>query len=270
MNRIAAFAALALLTAASPAQQAAGQHRPFAVNDDTVSVVRGSQAGTLMLPSGPPPFAAVILLHGCSGVTQNMQLWAQRLVSWGYAALILDSFGSRGIDTVCNRGNQFPGRERAKDSFAAAAYLRQRAEIDPTRIGLIGFSHGGSTALAASVQNWVAAYNAKPFQAVIAYYPYCPSIALQLASDVQILIGSADDWTPAQRCADLAALYTGSTRHKPLLKIYPGAVHVFDGPGATRLYFGHRLAYDAAAATDSFKVTKQFLDRHLRPETPHE
>lgn len=271
MNRLAAFAAtLTLLTAAHAAQQAPGQHPPLAVNDDTVSVVRGTQAGTLVLPQGTPPFAAVILLHGCGGVSQNMQSWAKRLVSWGYAALILDSFGPRGIETVCNRGSQFLPRERAKDSFAAAAYLRQRADIDPARIGLIGFSHGGSTALAAAVQNRVMAYDAKPFQAVVAYYPYCPSVAPQLANDVQILVGSDDDWTPAPRCVDFAALYAGTSAHKPLLKVYPDAVHVFDAPGAPRLYFGHHLAYDAAAAADSFQVTRQFLDRHLRPEAAHE
>jgi len=267
MNRIAAFAALMLLTVT--AQQATGQHAPLAVGDNTVSVVRGAQAGILILPGGTPPFPAVILLHGCGGVTQNMNVWAQRLQSWGYAALILDSFGQRGIDNVCSNGRAFPGTERARDAFAAAAYLRTRSDIDPTRIGLIGFSHGGSTALAASVERRVSALGAEPFKAVVAYYPFCPAIAPRLVSDAQILIGADDDWTPAGRCSDWIALYGKTGEHKPLLKIYPGAVHAFDARAPSRLYFGHRLGYDPKAAEDSFKVTKQFLDNRLQV-TPHE
>jgi dienelactone hydrolase len=266
MNRIAAFAVLTLLTA----QQAMGQHAPLAVGDDTVSVVRGTQAGALFLPVGKPPFPAVILLHGCGGVTQNMDVWAQRLQKWGYAALILDSFAQRGIDNVCNNGLAFPGRERAKDAFAASAYLRTRSDIDAVHIGIIGFSHGGSTALAASVQNRVKAFGGQPFAAIAAYYPSCPAVAPQLASDVQILIGADDDWTAAARCSDWVALYASADGHKPALKIYPGAVHAFDAGAPLRIYFGHKLGYDATAAGDSFKVTKQFLDSHLRTETPHE
>jgi len=55
-----------------------------------------------------------------------------------------------------------------------------------------------------------------------------------------------------------------------LLKIYPGALHVFDANSPARLYFGHHLGYDAEAARDSFKMTRQFLDSRLRPGAPHE
>jgi len=267
MNRLAAFAALTLLITA---EQAMGQHATLAVTDSTVSVVRGGQAGILTLPAGNGKFPAVVLMHGCGGITQNMQVWAQRLRSWGYAALILDSFEQRGIDNVCGRGAAFPPRERAKDAFAAGAYLRARADIDPARVGLIGFSHGGATAIAASVENRVKAFDGQPFAAVVAYYPGCPAVAPRLANDLQILIGAADDWTPAEHCSDWVALYAKADGHKPLLKIFPDAVHAFDAKAPSRLYFGHRLGYDPKAAEDSFKMTKQFLDSHLRPELPHE
>jgi len=272
MTRLAAFAALALLAlgAASSAQQTPGRRPPLVVTNDTVSIIHSDQPATLVLPKSKPPFPAVILMHGCGGVTVNMQVWAQRLASWGYAAMVLDSFGPRGIDNVCGHGNRFPPRERAKDAFAAAAWLRQRPEIDPARIGLIGFSHGGSTALAASIQRRVTALGVEPFKAVIAYYPFCPAIALELANDLQILIGSEDDWTPAGRCAEWLPLYAEASGHKPLLKIYAGALHVFDANAPRRVYFGHHLGYDAAAAVDSFKMTRQFLDSHLRSAAPHE
>ena len=209
-------------------------------------------------------------MHGCGGVTQNMNVWARRLRAWGYAALILDSFAARGIDNVCNRGNRFPPRYRARDAFAAAAYLRARPEIDPARIGLIGFSHGASTALAASVERRIAFYGAEPFKAVVAYYPYCPDLAPQLANDVQILIGADDDWTPAPRCAEWVPRHADAAGHKLLLKIYPGAFHAFDARAPARLYFGHHLEFAAGAARDSFDVARQFLDNRLRPASLRE
>lgn len=272
MTRLAAFAVLFLLglTGAGIAQQAPGQYPPLIVNNDTITIIRSDQVGTLLLPKGTPPFPAVILMNGCGGVSQNMRAWARRLRTWGYAALILDSFAPRGIDNVCNYGNRFPPRLRAADAFVAAAYLRKRAEIDPARIGLIGFSHGGSTALAASVKRRIAALGAEPFKAVVAYYPYCPGIALDLANDVQILIGSDDDWAPAPRCVAWTPMFAEATGHKPLLKVYPGAYHAFDVRGPVRVYFGHHLEFAAAAARDSFAVTRQFLDTRLHPATPHD
>src|SRR4029079_7566471 len=96
MTRLAAFAvSLTLCTSA------AAQHAPLVINNDTVGELRAGQVGTLILPSGQPPFPAVIVLHGCNGVSPNARTWARRLASWGYASLILDSFTSRGIKNVC-------------------------------------------------------------------------------------------------------------------------------------------------------------------------
>ncbi len=148
--------------------------------------------------------------------------------------------------------------------------MRQRPEIDAQRIGLIGFSHGGSTALAASVKRRVEALNAEPFKAVVAYYPFCPEIVLELASDVQILIGSDDDWTPADRCTKWLPHYAGVSAHKPLLKIYPGAAHAFDARAPSRMYFGHHLEFAAGAARDSFEMTREFLGRRLLGGSGHE
>jgi dienelactone hydrolase len=259
MTRLAAFATSLLLCTGAYAQ-----HAPLVINNDTVGDLRMRQVGAIILPSGAPPFPAVVVMHGCNGVSPNTRAWARRLASWGYAALILDSFTSRKIENVCGRGIELSGRERAKDALAAAAYLRTRPDIDPDHIGVLGYSHGGWSALAAAREQLVAESGAKPFAAIVAYYPNCPPGAPKLVSDVQILTGGADDWAPAKRCTDLLSRYPDGTPHRPLLKIYPGVVHSFDANRPEGLYFGHKLGYDAKAAADSFQVTKQFLDSHLR------
>src|SRR5512139_2335669 len=65
-------------------------HAPLVINDDTIGVLRQHQVGSIILPDGKPPFAAVIVLHGCNGVSPNTRVWARRIASWGYAALIVD------------------------------------------------------------------------------------------------------------------------------------------------------------------------------------
>ncbi len=123
--------------------------RPF-INNDTIGELRQHQSGSILLPQGQPPFPAVIVLHGCNGVSQNTFAWARRLASWGYAALIINSFTPRHLVQVCDGSRALPGPERAKDVFAGAAYLRTRSDIDPARIAVLGYSHGGWTALNAS------------------------------------------------------------------------------------------------------------------------
>jgi dienelactone hydrolase len=265
MIRLAALiCSLVAFAAATAAQDSVTSRKPLIVNDETIGVLREHQVGSIVLPEGKPPYPAVVVLHGCNGISPSTRIWARRLASWGYAALIIDSFTPRGLSNVCSRGMTLSGRERAADALAGAAYLRTRPDIDPARIGALGYSHGGWTALAAAREALVKASGTPPFAAIVAYYPNCPPGAPPLVSDVQILAGGADDWALARRCTALVERYGGAGAHKPLLKIYPGAAHSFDVERPERIYFGHRLAYDAKAAEDSFEMTKQFLDSHLR------
>jgi dienelactone hydrolase len=207
---------------------------------------QGSSANyELMTPRGAGPFPAVIVMHACNGVTDNTRRWAGRLVDWGYAALIVDSFRSRGLSNVCGNGRALPPSVRAHDAIEAKDYLRSLPNIAKGRIGLIGFSHGASSALAASAPPGAA------FGAVVAFYPLCTG---SLPGNALVLIGGADDWTPASRCIGGA----GSN-----LKVYPGATHAFDAPRPDRTYFGHHLAYDAAAASDAIDRTHRFLSSRL-------
>ena len=58
----------------------------------------------LYLPDeGDGPFPAVVLLHGCSGVAPRSRMWAEKLNSWGYATLIVDSFGPRWVIRLAAR-----------------------------------------------------------------------------------------------------------------------------------------------------------------------
>jgi poly(3-hydroxybutyrate) depolymerase len=86
MSIISRFAALALIilsvSAAAQDQDVPARGAPV-INDETIGILRQQEAGSIILPQGTPPFAAVIVLHGCNGVSQNTRGWARRLASWG-------------------------------------------------------------------------------------------------------------------------------------------------------------------------------------------
>jgi poly(3-hydroxybutyrate) depolymerase len=83
MARKAVLAALALLGlgGAAVAQEVPALPAPLVITDDTIGILRQHQVGSLILPQGQPPYPAVIVLHGCNGVSANTRVWARRLAS---------------------------------------------------------------------------------------------------------------------------------------------------------------------------------------------
>jgi dienelactone hydrolase len=215
--------------------------------------------GGIVKPEGVGPFPAVVLLHGCNGVIANYQTWARRLASWGYVALIVDSFGPRGIQDVCGGGNAVPYATRIEDAKAAAAYLRGQSFVQGDRIGVIGFSHGGTTAVRL-VQTPDAA---TVFKAAVAFYPGCKEASGRPSLPALVLGGDSDDWTPVQPCQS----WEQAVSDAKLLKVtsYP-AHHGFDDRAAMQGYMwkGHWFQYDSRAAADSYERTKAFFDLWLK------
>jgi dienelactone hydrolase len=237
-------------------------HTPLAFDAGASDGPGANAQGELFLPDGVGPFPAVVLLHGCDGVGPHYRAWARRLSSWGYAALLVDSFGPRHVTTVCNHGMTIPPELQAQDGFSAAEYLRSRPDIQPDRIGVIGFSHGGWAVLKAVLAGAAARAHARPFAAAIAFYPGCDAVHATLATDTLILIGDADDWTPAQRCIRWRDAIDKDD-HTVDLKIYPGAFHGFDAALAPHQFAGHTVGRNPAAAEDAITETRAFLQRRL-------
>jgi Dienelactone hydrolase family len=97
---------------------------PIVVSPANVGPPRSGAAHELYQPVGSGPHPAILVLHGCSGVTPAVRQWAATMAEWGYLALVLDSFGPRGVQNVCDRPDHVSAWLRAQDAFAGAAYLR--------------------------------------------------------------------------------------------------------------------------------------------------
>lgn len=196
-------------------------------------------AGQLFRPAATvaAPMPAVAIFHGCGGPGQNTARMAGLLASWGYAALVVDSFSARGLKDVCGRNwpSQGDAEARAGDIDAALAWLARQPGIDPGRLAVMGYSYGGGVAL-------LRALSGKPddaapplARAVVLVYPDCALAdalgpRLRARQPTLFAMGALDDWTPVSQCqAVIDRIAVG--RDLVVTKVYEGAHHSFDALG---------------------------------------
>ena len=117
----------------------------------------------------------------------------------------------------------------------------------------------------------VAAASVKPAFAV-AFYPGCEAElkrGVETKAPLLMLVGEADDWTPAAPCHELARVAAGV---KPEIEGYAGAYHAFDSKAPVRLRKdvpngvspgqGVHVGGDAHARDASRERLLQFLAQH--------
>lgn len=292
---IAAASALAFASAVqaaplvqdAPAQEAEapavrGERVTFRSRDEGQTEL----VGYLFRPTGEIPAAgapAVVLMHGRAGayssladgvyesrtLTQRHRYWAEYWADRGYFALIVDSFGPRGYPGGFAAGT-YSSRPadinevtiRPLDAYGALRYLRSLDGVDDDRIGLMGWSNGGSAALATMADDKPGDMRRIGFRAAIAMYPGC---GLQnrfrqgytAYAPVEIFMGTADEEVSHDRCQTFAAAAHGSV----VFHSFVGASHTFDDPGRRR----QSVPANAEATRAVRERAAQFFDEALAP-----
>jgi dienelactone hydrolase len=196
---------------------------------------------------------AVMLLHGCGGPYQadgalsaRMRSYTQRLNELGWSVLVLDSLTPRGERELCTQragSRRVTQANRRLDAWAGLTWMAAQPNVDANRLGMIGWSNGGSTVLAAlQADRFASRPEGVPVPAfAVAYYPGCMELQRVRQRPVAPLLmqlGQSDDWTPAQPCLDWAQELKDAQglRDADLeVALYPGAYHGFDGEGPVRL-----------------------------------
>lgn len=95
--------------------------------------------GHLFRPKWVGPFPSVVLLHTCNGLSENNFDWANMLVNEGYIALVVDTFGSRGLGNSCGQNLFF---EAAKDAYGARDYIKTLPFADKKAHWCYGLVYG--------------------------------------------------------------------------------------------------------------------------------
>jgi carboxymethylenebutenolidase len=161
---------------------------------------------------------------------------------------------------------------RPLDAYGAAAFLRGLPGIAKDRIGLLGWSNGGSATLAALAVDapGVTSHTSQSgFRAAVAFYPACglkgklTATGYQPYAPLHVFHGLADEETSPRRCAALVerSRVEGGDID---ITLYPGATHGFDDPSTKR----QSIEANAAATGRAVPEALRFFAKHLR-SGPH-
>lgn len=103
---------------------------------------------TVVGPDDDRPRPAVLLFHGCGGLRGHLPKYAEAAKAAGWRAVIVDSYAPRGwsrefaMAMVCT-GLLLQGWARAGDILATIHGVSQCRDVDPSKLALAGWSHGG-------------------------------------------------------------------------------------------------------------------------------
>jgi dienelactone hydrolase len=190
--------------------------------------------GVLRLPEGTGRVPAVVITHGCSGITGAETYWAESLVKLGVATFVVNSFAGRGIPRACSGPHTISPASVLTDVYRARDFLAAHPRIDLMRIALMGFNFGGRTALWASHPRLQQRYDlgSSRFAAHLAFYP--TGCHIRLADEdqvgdapIRIFHGAADERTGVSRCREYVVRLRNAGKDVGLLE-YAGAKHWFD------------------------------------------
>lgn len=242
--------------------------------------------GYVFLPQQAGPRPAVVMLHGRSGpysslkrgqhdadaLTMRHRMWGRFLAERGYLAILVDSFGPRGYGDGFGR-HSYDSRPpevseqlvRPLDAYGALAYLQTRVDVAADRIGVLGWSNGGMTVLAAMGPRPPGLADPTPekgFRAAIALYPSCRFQARQPDyrpyAPLMIAVAENDDEVSPTVCRSFAEVLKLRGAEVELYW-YDGAQHSYDDPGRTKQ--SHEP--NRAAMQDTLRRAEAFLGRYL-------
>jgi len=195
---------------------------------------RETIGGELRIPRpGTARLPAVILMHGASGMGAHGEEWAHHLNAMGVATFVLDSFAGRGLVNSESKG-AVSVISRMVDAYQALELLAGHSRIDPDRIAIMGFSHGGWAALYSSMKRFARMHgpaDGRTFAAHIVFYPGCIQNYLEgediFDKPIRIFHGTADDQLPIEPCREYVARLRKAGKDVQLTE-YAGAYHAFD------------------------------------------
>lgn len=237
-------------------------------------------------PEGEGPFPAVVLVHSCGGMKQQLGFWRKEAIKRGYVAFIMDAFTSRGAPN-CRPAAPIPMTRGVKDVLDAAAHLRALPFVDKTRIATIGFSWGAMAGMLAGSRGYTldVAPGLDRLAATVALYPACyigpfgsfpgnEFLRSDLATPTLLLLGQNDTETPADECLSRVAVQR--ERDNPLeVHVFKDATHCWDcndqhNQRWSPPWAGGRQVvylYDDSITEQSVQRAFEFLGRRMKIES---
>ncbi len=211
-------------------------------------------SGYLVLPSGTGKHPALIVIQEWWGMNDWIKEDADRFAKQGYVALAIDLYRGRSAtspDEAHELMRGLPEDRAIGDMETAFQWLAARADVDPAKIGAIGWCMGGGYALSLAV--------AEPkLRAVSVNYGRLVSDNAKVAKIQAAFLGSFAGLDKGIPPDDVRAFEKQlKTTDKDVdIKIYDSAGHAFMNPN-------NKGGYDEGSAKDAWGRIDAFFARTL-------
>ncbi|HEX9295698.1 MAG TPA: dienelactone hydrolase family protein [Polyangiaceae bacterium] len=211
--------------------------------------------GYLVLPEGQGKHPAIIVIQEWWGLNDWIRENTARFARQGYVALAVDLYRGRATSDPGEAHELMRGmpEDRALgDLQAGFQWLAARADVDPNRIGSIGWCMGGGYSLAFATSE-------PRLRAVVVNYGRLITTPAKIDAIRATVLGNfagADRGIPP---ADVRSFESQLKERKKDhdIKIYDGKAHAFMNPG-------NKDGYDAPAASDAWSRIDAFFARTLK------
>jgi dienelactone hydrolase len=257
------------------------QQKRAQARGEVLQPARGDEIrGYVVKPSGNGPFPVIIYLHDCGGLaseakasefgargsvaeTSREAFWTKRLLSWGYAVMLVDGYSTRGITDTCADPKR--GTARVADAYGALAYVAKQPWADPQRIGLLGFHTGDQWRVPVTGDTTSYVIGPERFKAVMAFV-YSPSCGVKspMAAPAFVINGVSGP-ERAETCPRQTAQLTegGAPTEENV------APHLFknfepNSPMPDKMTFSEWVASQPQHAAEAARQVKDFFARHLK------
>ena len=206
----------------------------------------------------------ILVVHEWWGLNDYARKRAKMLAGLGYTALAVDMYGEGKQAMHPADAGKFSGEimknfDVGKARFLAAEdFLKNQPTVDPDRIGAVGYCFGGGVVLNMARQGADLKAVASFHGSLQAVKPAEPGM---VKAKIRVYTGGIDKFVPAE-AVEAFNKEMLEAKADYIIKVYPGALHAFSNPEATRLgkQFNLPLAYDKKADKESWQDMRKFFD----------
>lgn len=210
----------------------------------------------------------ILVVHEWWGLNDYTRKRAQMLAKLGYTALAVDMYGEgkqamHPEDAKAFSSAVMKDFDSAKARFLAAMeLLKKQPTVDADQIAAIGYCFGGGVVLNMARQG-------VDLKGVVSFHGSLgavkPAEPGMIKSKIRVYTGADDKFVPLESVAAFEKEMIDAKADFQVIS-YPGAVHAFTNPEATKLgkKFKLPLAYNAKADKESWEEMKKFFDANLK------
>lgn len=211
--------------------------------------------GLLYLPSGSGVHPAIIVIHEWWGLNDWVKQQARHFATQGYVTLAVDLYRGKVAtdpETAHELSRGLPQDRGVRDLTSAADWLAQRKDVDPHRIGAIGWCMGGGYAAQLAVHD-------PSLRAVVINYGSLPTDPSALEGIHAVVLGNFGALDRGITPDDVHAFATAmQSLGKPVdVKEYPDAGHAFENSN-------NKTGYRPADAADAQRRYDRFFAVQLK------